>query len=192
MGESGTIAASGSMQEADQADQFATLIAENWHRLYRFAYHLTRSREEAEDLLQQAAEEAFKAFHRFRPGTRFDRWLMRILYTTFIDQVRKERRRKVFELDSLPLSALQAGDASDPEAAVEGSLDGPVRRALDALPPEFRAVVVLVDIEGLSYVEAADVLGCPVGTVRSRLHRGRLALREWLRPYVDALKRGDL
>lgn len=173
-------------------DQFAALFAENWHRLYRFAYHLTRSREEAEDLVQQAAEEALRAFHRFHPGTRFDRWLMRILYTTFIDHVRRERRRKLFVLDAVPPSTLQAGSSSDPEAAVEKSLDGPVRRALDALPPEFRAAVVLVDIEGLSYEEAAGVLGCPVGTVRSRLHRGRLALREWLRPYVDALKRGDL
>jgi RNA polymerase sigma-70 factor (ECF subfamily) len=67
-----------------------------------------------------------------------------------------------------------------------------VQRALDALPPEFRAVVVLVDLEGLSYAEAAQVLRCPVGTVRSRLHRARLALREWLRDYVDALKRGEL
>lgn len=117
---------------------------------------------------------------------------MRILYTTFIDHVRKERRRKLSVLDAVPLSVLQAGSSSDPEAALESSLDGPVRRALDTLPPEFRAVVVLVDIEGLSYEEVADVLGCPVDTVRSRLHRGRLALWEWLRPDVHALKRGDL
>ncbi|MDR5694829.1 MAG: sigma-70 family RNA polymerase sigma factor [Armatimonadota bacterium] len=195
MEESSTIPVANSMQGADErtpADQFATLFAENWQRLYRFAYHLTRSREEAEELVQQAAEEALRAFPRFRPGTRFDRWLMRILYTSFIDQVRRERRRKLFALDTVPPSLLQAGISSDPEAAVEKSLDGPVRQALDALPPEFRAVVVLVDIEGLSYEEAADVLECPIGTVRSRLHRGRLALREWLRPYVDALKRGDL
>jgi len=76
--------------------------------------------------------------------------------------------------------------------AVGQRLDGPVQRALDALPAEYRAAVVLVDLEGFSYQEAAQLLRCPVGTVRSRLHRARMALREWLRDYVDAVKRGEL
>jgi len=77
-------------------------------------------------------------------------------------------------------------------AIAEGALDGPVLRALRALPQDARAVVALVDLLGLPYDDAAEILHCPVGTIRSRLHRARLALREWLRPYVDAMKRGDL
>lgn len=169
---------------------FAALLSLHWAQAYRFAFRLAGRADEAEELVQQAAEEAFLAFGRFRPGTRFDRWFMRILYTTFLDRTRRERR-KVFSLDDLPEGALPAGTQGDPEAALLQALDGPVRRALTALPAEYRAAVVLVDLEGLSYADAAAVLHCPVGTLRSRLHRGRLALREWLRPYVDALRLGE-
>ncbi len=183
-------------RRADAADRpaqgFADLLSAHWAHLYRFAYHLTGNRDDADDLLQQAAEEALRAFGGFRPGTRFDRWFMRILYTAFIDRVRRQRRRKVSSLDDVPPTALPADPTADPETVVARWLDGPVRHALDALPAEYRAAVVLVDMHEVSYEEAAAILHCPVGTVRSRLHRGRLALREWLRPYVDAMKRGDL
>jgi RNA polymerase sigma-70 factor (ECF subfamily) len=170
-------------------DQFADLLAAHWDHLYRFACRLTGQTSEAEDLLQEAAAEAFAAFRRgrFQPGTRFDRWMMRILHNSFIDRLRRERRRQVFSLDDLTAATLAADPAWEPEGAAERRLDGPVARAVAALPPEFRAAVVLVDLEGLSYEEAADVLRCPVGTIRSRLHRGRLALREWLRPYLEAV-----
>lgn len=172
--------------------QFADLLAANWDRAYRFACHLTGNAEQAEDLLQEAAKEAFVAFSRFTPGTRFDRWLMKILHNSYLDRVRRERRRRVFSLDEVPAGALLAERGGEPEAALEASIDGPVRRALDALPPDARAVVALVDLLGLEYEDAADILHLPIGTVRSRLHRARLALREWLRPYVDAVKRGEL
>ena len=112
------------------------------------------------------------------------------MHNSFVDRVRRDRRRKIFSLDDVTGAA--AADAADPSAVAEGSLDGPVLRALRALPPEARAVVALVDVLGLPYDDAAEILHCPVGTVRSRLHRARLALREWLRPYVDSIKRGDL
>lgn len=171
-------------------EAFAALLTACWDRAYRLAYHLTGRRPDAEDLLQQAVEEAWRAFGRFQPGTRFDSWLFRIIHNSYIDRVRRDRRRRMFSLDDL--TAERAGTSDAPAAAADGLLDGPVLRALQLLPPPFRAVVVLVDLEGLSYEEAAAVLRCPVGTVRSRLHRARLALREWLRPYVDAVRRGGL
>lgn len=179
--------------EQTSADpQFADLLTEHWDRVYRFAYHLTGNAEQAEDLLQEAATEAFEAFDRFTPGTRFDRWLMRIMHNTFLDRVRRERRRPTFSLDDVSPARLRAPVADDPETALEASIDGPVRRALAGLPLDYRAVVVLVDLQGFSYEDSAQMLHIPVGTVRSRLHRGRLALREWLRPYVDAMKRGNV
>lgn len=178
---------------ADQAsarNQFAELLAAHWDRAYRFAYHLTGNTADSDDLIQQAAEEAFRAFHRFQAGTRFDRWFFRIMHNSFVDRVRRDRRRKIFSLDDVTGAA--APQTADPSAIAEGALDGPVLRALLALPPEARAVVALVDLLGLPYDDAAEILHCPVGTIRSRLHRARLALREWLRSYVDAMKRGDL
>jgi len=175
----------------DPRSEFARLVEAHWRSAYRFAYRLTGNPEDAADLVQQSAEEAFRAFYRFRRGSRFDRWWLRILYNSFVDRIRQDRRRSYFALEDLAPSLL-AGADSDPEVAVGQRLDGPVQRALDALPAEYRAAVVLVDLEGFSYQEAAQLLRCPVGTVRSRLHRARMALREWLRDYVDAVKRGEL
>ncbi|HTE04523.1 MAG TPA: sigma-70 family RNA polymerase sigma factor [bacterium] len=175
---------------ASARDQFAELLAAHWDRAYRFAYHLTGNNADSDDLIQQAAEEAFRAFHRFQPGTRFDRWFFRIMHNSFVDRIRRDRRRKIFSLDEV--TGAVASETADPSAIAEGALDGPVLRALRALPPDARAVVALVDLLGLPYDDAAEILHCPVGTIRSRLHRARLALREWLRPYVDAMKRGDL
>ncbi|GBD28536.1 ECF RNA polymerase sigma factor SigE [bacterium HR31] len=176
----------------DARAEFARLVEAHWKSAYRFAYRLTGNADEAEELVQQAAEEAFRAFPRFRPGTRFDRWWLRILYHSFVDRARHKRRQSYFSLEEVASAALTAGRWADPEAALEEKLDGPVQKALLALPPDFRAAVLLVDLLGLSYEETAHVLRCPVGTVRSRLHRARLALREWLRDYVDAMKRGAL
>ncbi len=172
-------------------ERFAELLAAHWDHAYRFAYYLTGNGPDSDDLLQQSSEEAFRAFHRFQPGTRFDRWLFRIMHNSFVDRLRRERRRKIFSLDEVT-GVIAADNTADPSAAAEGTLDGPVLRALRALPLEACAVVALVDLLGLPYEDAAEILHCPIGTVRSRLHRARLALREWLRPYVDAMKRGDL
>lgn len=189
--EAGALPSQGAGTEEARAE-FGRLVEAHWRSAYRFAYRLTGNPEEAADLVQQAAEEAFRAFSRFRPGTRFDRWWLRILYNSFVDRMRRHRRQSYLPLDDLSGKLSVTGSWADPEAALEQQLDGPVQRALDALPPEFRAAVILVDVEGLSYEEAARVLCCPPGTVRSRLHRGRLALREWLRGHVDALRRGEL
>ena len=107
-------------------------------------------------------------------------------------QVESEANQYIpFSLDEVSAPLLVADQAHDPEAAAEARLSGPALRALMALPPEFRAPVILVDLHGFSYDDAAQVLHCPVGTVRSRLHRARLALREWLRPHLETLRSGS-
>jgi RNA polymerase sigma-70 factor (ECF subfamily) len=176
---------------AGDLGQFAELLARHWDSAYRYAYYLAGNTPDAEDLVQQAAEEALVAFRRFDPATHFDRWLLRIIHNSFIDRVRRERRHPMFSIDDTSAPPLVADRANDPEEAAEAHLSGPALKALMALPPEFRAPVILVDLQGFSYDDAAAILHCPVGTVRSRLHRGRLALREGLRPHLDALRRGD-
>ena len=131
---------------------------------------------------------AYTAFDRFEAGTRFDRWVYRIMYHSFLDLVRRRPRFQLLSLDT-PWDdedgSRAAHDVPDsrggPETLLlDHVLSEPLQRALDALPPEFRAVVVLADMQGLSYEEVARALGCPVGTVRSRLHRARALLRRAL------------
>jgi len=183
----GQDAGSTTAQRTGELERFTELLTAHWDFAYRYAYYLAGNVPDAEDLVQQAAEEALVAFRRFQPGTRFDRWLKRIIHNSFVDRVRQDRRRTTFSLSDVTDLSL----AADPEAAAEATLHGPVLRALRILPPESRAAVILVDLQGYSYGEAAEILRCPVGTVRSRLHRGRLALREWLRPYLEARQRGE-
>ena len=171
---------------------FEELVQRHRTQIYRVAYRLAGNPDDAEDLAQEAVVEAFRAFDRYRPGTYFDRWLYRIMSRTYIDTVRRRRRRPTVSLDA-PSAAeggariLSLGDSSqDPQELTEkASLDGAIQAALDRLPQEFRAAVVLADIEGLSYDEVADALGCPVGTVRSRLHRARQMLRGALGPLLS-------
>ena len=168
---------------------FEDLLERHLRRIYRVAYRLTGNPDDAEDLAQDAIVEAFRAFDRYQPGTYFDRWVCRIMTRTHIDHVRRRRRRPEVSLDA-PLRpggetrlALLGDIQDDPQHLTEvADLDGAVQAALDALPPEFRAAVVLADVEGLSYDEVAAAVGCPVGTVRSRLYRARELLRRALRP----------
>jgi len=174
---------------------FEELVQRHQTQIYRVAYRFTGNHDDAEDLAQEAIVEAFRAFDRYQPGTYFDRWLYRIMSRTFIDTVR--RRRPVLSLDA-PMSVggdsltTVLGDSSqDPQQLTETvDLDGAIQSALDRLPEEFRAAVVLADIEGLSYDEVAVALRCPVGTVRSRLHRARQMLRAALGPHRGAGREG--
>lgn len=172
---------------------FEDLVQRHHAQIYRVAYRLTGNHDEAEDLAQEAVVEAFRAFDRYQPGTYFDRWLYRIMSRTYIDTVRRRNRRPVVSLDAPvagegdPLVALMGDSSQDPQQLTEATdLDGLIQAALDRLPEEFRAAVVLADIEGLSYDEIAGALRCPVGTVRSRLHRARQMLREALGPHLGA------
>jgi RNA polymerase sigma-70 factor, ECF subfamily len=173
---------------ASRRERFESLRTEHQPRLYAMAYSLTRNHDDAQDLLQQSLIEAYTAFDHFQPGTRFDRWVYRIMYHSFLDLVRRRPRFQLLSLDAPwddDESNRAAHDVPDsrggPESLLmDDILSEPLQRALDALPPEFRAVVVLADLQELSYEEVARALGCPVGTVRSRLHRARALLRRSL------------
>lgn len=176
---------------------FQELLERHLRQIYRVAYRLTGNRDDAEDLSQEAIVEAFRAFDRYQPGTYFDRWLYRIMTRTHIDRVRRRIRRPEVSLDAPvtpggdPLVTLMGDVRDDPQYLTEiTDLDGTIQAALDGLPDEFRTAVILADIEGLSYDEVAAVLGCPVGTVRSRLHRARGMLRNTLRPLLKG-RRGE-
>lgn len=169
---------------------FEALVRRHQDRLYGFAYRLAGNRDDAEDLLQQSLIEAYAAFDRFEIGSHFDRWVFRIMHHTFLDTVRRRPRWAMESLDAAWENADGGGestrrDVPDPRSGPETelmakTLSEPLQRALDALPSDFRSVVVLADMQELSYEEVARVLGCPVGTVRSRLHRARNLLRRAL------------
>jgi RNA polymerase sigma factor (sigma-70 family) len=151
-------------------------------RVFRLAYRLTGNRADAEDLTQEVFVRVFRSLDTFTPGT-FEGWLHRITTNLFLDQA---RRRSRIRFDSLGAfgddrEARLPGRVPPPDHQVlEGLFDADVEAALGALAPEFRAAVVLCDIEGLSYEEIAEVLGLKLGTVRSRIHRGRQQLRRAL------------
>jgi RNA polymerase sigma-70 factor, ECF subfamily len=192
-GDAEAMAGSEAPGTAHRLAAFEELVQRHQTQIYRVAYRLTGNHDEAEDLAQEAIVEAFRAFDRYQPGTYFDRWLYRIMSRTYIDIVRRRNRRPALSLDAPtggqgdPLVTLVGDSRQDPQQMTETfDLDGTVQAALDRLPHEFRTAVVLADIEGLSYDEIAVALRCPVGTVRSRLHRARQMLREALGPYLGA------
>jgi len=169
-------------------DAFEKLARAHQDRLFACAYRLTGNRDDAEDLLQQSLMEAYAAFPRFQQGTHFDRWVYRIMHNTYLDSVRRRPRFLVQSLDEAletEEGTVAGREIADPHGGpeaelMEKTLSEPIQRALDALPAEFRSVVVLAEMQGLSYEEVAQTLRCPVGTVRSRLHRARALLRRSL------------
>jgi RNA polymerase sigma-70 factor (ECF subfamily) len=148
-------------------------------RVYRLAYRLTGNKHDAEDLTQEVFVRVFRSLSSYTPGT-FEGWLHRITTNLFLDLV---RRRARIRFDALPDDAERipapdrAGLQTPAQAYDDTHFDADVQAALDALPPDFRAAVVLCDLEGLSYEEIAATLGIKIGTVRSRIHRGRSQLR---------------
>ncbi|MGE5765223.1 MAG: RNA polymerase sigma factor SigE [Mycobacterium leprae] len=145
-------------------------------RVYRLALRLTGNAHDAEDLTQEVFVRVFRSLGSYTPGT-FEGWLHRITVNLFLDTV---RRRGRVRMDGLPEDAaerLPGREPTPPQAYDERHLDRDITAALAALPPEFRAAVVLCDIEGLSYEEIAATLGVKLGTIRSRIHRGRTQLK---------------
>ena len=152
------------------------VVQEQSGRVYRLAYRLTGNVHDAEDLTQEVFVRVFRSLSSYTPGT-FEGWLHRITTNLFLDQVRRKKR---IRFDALADDAHERmpGREPDPSRAYEDThLDDDVQAALDALSPEFRAAVVLCDIEQLTYEEVAATLGVKLGTVRSRIHRGRAQLR---------------
>jgi RNA polymerase sigma-70 factor (ECF subfamily) len=185
--------AAGAAEASWTPPSWEQVVQEHSPRVYRLAYRLTGNRHDAEDLTQEVFVRVFRSLSSYTPGT-FEGWLHRITTNLFLDQVRRKQR---IRFDALPDDAGDrlAGSDPGPERAWEhNNLDHDVQAALDTLPPEFRAAVVLCDIEGLSYEEIAATLGVKLGTVRSRIHRGRAALRQALahrRPDLSGPGRRD-
>jgi RNA polymerase sigma factor (sigma-70 family) len=152
------------------------IVREHSARVYRLAYRLTGNRQDAEDLTQEVFVRVFRSLSTFRPGT-FEGWLHRSTTNLFLDQA---RRRQRIRFDALPddVNDKLEGLLPSPDRELfDDMFDADIESALAALPPEFRAAVVLCDVESLSYEEIADVLDVKIGTVRSRIHRGRSMLR---------------
>ncbi|HOB49503.1 MAG TPA: RNA polymerase sigma factor SigE [Mycobacterium sp.] len=154
------------------------LVRQHADRVYRLAYRLSGNQHDAEDLTQETFIRVFRSVRDYQPGT-FEGWLHRITTNLFLDMV---RRRARIRMEALPEDYDRVpGDQPTPEQIYHDARLGPdLQAALDSLPPEFRAAVVLCDIEGLSYEEIGATLGVKLGTVRSRIHRGRQALRDHL------------
>jgi len=174
---------------ADQA-QFAELAMEHMGSLYTAALRMTRNPADAEDLVQETYLKAYRAFGTFQAGTNLKAWLYKILTNTFINSYRSRKRRpEQTELDDVEdlylyrrlggLEAAVAGRSAE-EEVLEHFTESDVKRAIEALPEQFRMAVLLADVEGFSYKEIADILDVPIGTVMSRLHRGRKALQKAL------------
>ncbi len=160
------------------APTWEQVVRDHSARVYRLAYRLSGNPQDAEDLTQETFVRVFRSLADFSPGT-FEGWLHRITTNLFLDMV---RRRQRIRFDALPEDTERLpGTAPSPEQVYSDThLDPQIQAALDALSPEFRVAVVLCDIEGLTYEEIAATLGIKLGTVRSRIHRGRVQLRQAL------------
>ncbi len=172
-------AARGTAGQAWVPPTWEEVVEEHSARVYRLAYRLTGNVHDAEDLTQDVFVRVFRSLHTYQPGT-FEGWLHRITTNVFLDKMRRKQRIRFDALSDEAAARLPSRGSGPEQTFADTHLDDDVQRALDALSPDFRAAVVLCDIEGLSYEEVAATLGIKLGTVRSRIHRGRAQLRETL------------
>lgn len=155
------------------------IVSTHSGRVYRLAYRLTGNQHDAEDLTQEVFVRVFRSLSTYTPGT-FEGWLHRITTNLFLDMVRRKQRIRFDALGDDAAERLPSREPTPQQIFNDAHFDADVQQALDTLAPEFRAAVVLCDIEGLSYEEIAATLGVKLGTVRSRIHRGRSQLRKAL------------
>lgn len=183
---------------APQDETFERDALKHLDQIYSAALRLTKNPSDAEDLVQETYAKAYAAFHQYSSGSNLKAWLYRILTNTYINTYRKAKREPL-RSDSDEIEDWQLAKAASHHSvglrsaeieALESLGDDDVREALAALPEDRRMVVYLADVEGFAYKEIAEIMGTPLGTVMSRLHRGRAQLKELLRDY--ALSRGLL
>ncbi len=191
-----TVSAGSGVTKPDRGERdslFEDLVVRHVDVVFQVAAAWCKDREEAEDLTQVAFGKAYRAFDRFEAGTNFKAWILKILHNAFLDSMRSIASRP----EIVPLHLLRPGEEPEelvpPPRAVDlenkkvfyDLFGDEITRLMHQLPKEFQLAVVLCDVEGLSYQEIAEVLDCPVGTVRSRIHRGRAVLQDLLRDYAQ-------
>jgi RNA polymerase sigma factor (sigma-70 family) len=155
------------------------VVEQHSDRVFRLAYRLTGNRPDAEDLTQEVFVRVFRSLDGYSPGT-FEGWLHRITTNLFLDGARRKQRIRFDTLSDERASRLTSTSPAPDLAVADQTFDDDIETALATLPPDFRAAVVLCDVEGLSYEEIAEIMGAKLGTVRSRIHRGRTMLRRAL------------
>ncbi|HEY3408517.1 MAG TPA: sigma-70 family RNA polymerase sigma factor [Propionicimonas sp.] len=170
--------------DAERSSRFETEALAYLDQLYGAALRMTRNPTDAEDLVQETFAKAYASFHQFTPGTNLKAWLYRILTNTFINSYRKKQRQPQSsgsEVEDWQLARAEAHTSTGLRSAETEALDrmphSAVTEAMNALAPDFRLAVYLADVEGFSYKEIAEIMGTPIGTVMSRLNRGRNQLR---------------
>ncbi len=168
----------------DLRREFETLLRRHMDPLYYAALDLSGNSSDAEDIVQEAALKGLRRFETFREGTDFKAWMMTIVANTYIDLYRRRRREKPAATEDA-VQALAESESPLRAGDLEFLLPDDVERALGSLPEEQRAAIVLVDVNGLTNQEAAEALGWPLGTVNSRVYRGRAELRTILRRAAD-------
>jgi RNA polymerase sigma factor (sigma-70 family) len=161
---------------AETVPTWDEIVDRHSDQVYRLAYRLTGNPADAEDLTQDVFVRVFRSLDTYTPGT-FAGWLHRVTTNLFLDGARRRQRIRFDALSDERAERLHSAMAAPHEAYADRTFEADVEQALTSLPPDFRAAVVLCDIEGLSYEEIADILGAKLGTVRSRIHRGRAMLR---------------
>ena len=159
---------------------------EHLNSLYRFALYMAENESDAQDLVQDTYLRAYRFFDKFEEGTNCKAWLLTILRNTFINTLRSGKKYPhMVHLSKMEEYGMELSADADPEDIIFGDMfDDDVTAAMDSLPIGYRAAVLLADMEGLSYKEIADIVGCPIGTVMSRLFRGRKLLRRKLQNYA--------